>query len=254
MISTINVFGKELPLYGLFCTLGMIVAALVGMLICRKRKIPIFDLVASAVYVFIGAMIGSKLLFLALNLKVIIENHIPFMDVMKGGFVFYGGLIGGALGLLIYVKQYKLKLSEFLDVYAVCLPLGHALGRVGCFFGGCCYGIPHDSPISVVYTESAGITPLNTPLLPIQLIEATVLFFFFIIMLTLFLKTNLRVLPTVYLFMYSIARFVLEFFRGDKERGGVLGISTSQIISLIIIVALAIYLTIQFKKKKRVAD
>ena len=82
----------------------------------------------------------------------------------------------------------------------------------------------------------------------------TVLLIFFIIMLTLFLKTNLRVLPTVYLFMYSIARFVLEFFRGDKERGGVLGISTSQIISLIIIIALAVYLTIQFRKKKHVAN
>ncbi|MBE6582476.1 MAG: prolipoprotein diacylglyceryl transferase [Ruminococcaceae bacterium] len=252
--NVINIFGKELPLYGLFCTLGMAVAALVGMLICRKRKIPIFDLVSSAVYVFIGAMIGSKLLFLALNLKVIIENHIPFADVMRGGFVFYGGLIGGALGLLIYVKQFKLKLSDFLDVYAVCLPLGHAFGRVGCFFGGCCHGIPHDSPISVIYKTTAGNTPLNTPLLPIQLIEATVLFFFFIIMLTLLLKTNLRVLTTVYLFMYSIARFVLEFFRGDKARGGVLGISTSQIISLLIIILLAVYLTIQFRKKKHVAN
>lgn len=255
MISTINIFGKELPLYGLFCTLGMVVAALVGMLICRKRKIPIFDLVSSAVYVFIGGMIGSKLLFLIVSIKTIIEYRIPFVNLIMGGFVFYGGLIGGALGLFIYVKQYKLKLSEFLDVYAVCLPLGHALGRVGCFFGGCCYGIPHNSPISVIYKHTEGATPLNTPLLPIQLIEAAVLFVFFIIMLILFLKTNICVLPAIYLCMYAIARFVLEFFRGDKARGGVLGISTSQIISLAAILLLIVYIIIKhIKTKKRTAN
>ena len=252
--TILEVLGKEIPLYGLFCTLGMLVAGLVGMLICRKRELPIFDIVSSAVYVFIGGMIGSKLLFIVISLKTIIEYNVPFLDVIKGGFVFYGGLIGGALGLFICVKQFKMKLAPFLDVYAVCLPLGHALGRIGCFFGGCCYGIPHNSPISVVYTETYGNTPLNTPLLPIQLIEAAVLFIFFVIMLIMFLKTKTLALPTIYLFMYTIARFVLEFFRGDKERGGFLGISTSQIISLITIIALATYLIIHFTKKKRAAN
>ena len=254
MVSSINIFGKALPLYGLFCTLGMIVAALIGMLLCKKRKLEIFDLVGSAVYAFIGGMLGSKLLFIITSLKTIIENNIPFESLIKGGFVFYGGLIGGALGLFIYVKQFKMSLRDFLDVYAVCLPLGHAFGRVGCFFGGCCHGIPHDSPISVIYTHTEGTTLLNTPLLPVQLIEAAVLLIFFVIMLILFLKTKTRMLPIIYIFMYTVARFVLEFFRGDKVRGGALGISTSQIISLVIIAALAVYLTIRLKKKNHVAN
>ena len=238
MVSSINIFGKDLPLYGLFCTLGMIVAALIGMLLCKKRKLEIFDLVGSAVYAFIGGMLGSKLLFIITSLKTIIENNIPFESLIKGGFVFYGGLIGGALGLFIYVKQFKMTFPPFLDIYAVCLPLGHAIGRIGCFFGGCCYGMELHSPISVVYHDpkhyNPAQIPLDTPLLPVQLIEAAVLLIFFVIMLILFLKTKTRMLPIIYIFMYTVARFVLEFFRGDKVRGGVLGISTSQIISLVI--------------------
>lgn len=254
MITYINLFNREIPIYGICFYLGIIIAALTGALICKKRNIERFDLVGSAIYAFIGALLGSKLLFLAVSLKTIIENHIPFEAVLKGGFVFYGGLIGGILGLIIYVKQFKMSLPDFLDVYSVCLPLGHTFGRIGCFFGGCCYGIEHKSPISVIYTESAGNTPLHTPLLPIQLIESAVLFIFFFIMLSLFLKNRRGYLPIFYLIMYSIARFILEFFRGDKERGSLLGISTSQIISIVIVFLLTVYFVNQRKKKKRTAN
>ena len=254
MITYINLFGKNIPLYGICFYSGILISALTGAFLCKKRNIERFDLVGSAIYTFIGALIGSKILFLAVSLKTIIENHIPFEAVLKGGFVFYGGLIGGILGLIIYVKQFKTSLPDFLDVYSVCLPLGHAFGRIGCFFGGCCYGIEHESPISVIYTESAGSTPLHTPLLPIQLIESAVLFIFFFIMLSLFLKNRRGFLPALYLTMYSLARFILEFFRGDNERGSLLGISTSQIISIIIVFLPTVYFIIQYGKKKRTAN
>ncbi len=254
MITYINLFNREIPIYGICFYLGIVIAALTGALICKKRNIERFDLVGSAIYAFIGALLGSKLLFLAVSLKTIIENHIPFEAVLKGGFVFYGGLIGGVLGLIIYVKQFKMISTDFFDVYSVCLPLGHAFGRVGCFFGGCCYGIEHKSPISIVYYESAGNTPLNTPLLPIQLIEAAALLLIFFVMMALFLKDEFRFLPALYLLIYSTVRFVLEFFRGDKERGSLLGISTSQIISIVIVFLLTVYFVNQQKRKKRTAN
>lgn len=256
MISYIKLFDTKIPLYGICFYFGMIIAALVGALICKKRAIEHFDLVGSAVYTFIGAITGSKLLFLIVSFKTIIERNIPIEAVLKGGFVFYGGLIGGLIGLIIYVKQFRMRLSDFLNVYTVCLPLGHAFGRVGCFFGGCCYGIEHESPFSVIYTETAGNSPLHTPLLPIQLIEAVVLLIFFIIMLILFLKNICNFIPTIYLTMYSVARFVIEFFRGDAERGALLGISTSQIISIVIVLLSLIYHVIHNKNannKKRTA-
>lgn len=256
LISSIELFNTKIPIYGICFYFGILIAAVIGAIICKERKIERFDLVGSAVYTFIGAIIGSKLLFLTVSFKTIIENHVPLEAVIKGGFVFYGGLLGGLFGLIIYVKQFKMRLSDFLDVYSVCLPLGHAFGRVGCFFGGCCYGIEHKSPISVIYTETVGNTPLHTPLLPIQLIESVVLMTFFLIMLILFIRGNCRFLPTLYLVMYSVARFIIEFFRGDIERGGLFGISTSQIISIIIVLLSLIYHVIHKKNvhvKKRTA-
>ena len=158
------------------------------------------------------------------------------MQVMQGGFVFYGGLIGGLLGLIIYVKAFKMEFFSFSDVCAAVIPLGHALGRVGCYTAGCCYGIPYDGFGAVVYTNTLGHTPLNTPLLPIQLIEALCLLVLFVVMIVLYNKIKTKGAVTgIYLVGYGILRFVLEFFRGDLERGHLL-LSTSQWISIAMVI------------------
>lgn len=237
------IFGKEIPLYGLMFYGGIVLAAAVALIISKRRKIEAFDMVSSAIYCMIGAMIGSKLLFIAVSYKEIIRLQIPFINVIKGGFVFYGGLIGGIIGLLIYSKQYKLSLADFFDIYAVVLPLGHAIGRIGCFFAGCCYGIPHDGSFSCTYVSVVGETPTGVPLLPIQLIESASLLVLFAVLLTLFLKTDRNgLIPTVYALSYAMIRFVLEFFRGDKERGFFGALSTSQLISILIAVAACAYI------------
>lgn len=259
----LELFGRQIPLYGVFFFAGIFVAGLIAVLICKYKQVSKFDMVSSGVYTMIGAMIGSKLLFLIVSWKDIMElktaNNIPMSDILmaviKGGFVFYGGLIGGALGLIIYTVQYKMKLSDLIDIYAVVLPLGHALGRVGCYFGGCCYGIPHDGAFSVTYTQTAGMTPLGVPLLAVQIIEALVLYCLFWILLGVFMlhseKTYLCV--KIYAVAYSVIRFVLEFFRGDKERGGFLFLSTSQWISILIFfifIAKIIYDVLKHKTRR----
>ena len=199
----------------------------------------------------IGAIIGAKLLFLIVSWEDIIKYNIPLVDVIKGGFVFYGGLIGGFLGLLIYASIYKIKLNKFLDIYAAVIPLGHAFGRVGCFFAGCCYGMEHDGFLSFTYTETAGTTPLGVPLLPIQLIEAACLILIFgVLMLVLFKVNKVGVVYKVYIVAYAIVRFVLEYFRGDGERGKFLFLSTSQWVSVgLIILCVAIILYDKYWKK-----
>lgn len=234
MPDSLEILGKDVPLYGLCFFGGIALAALAAFFIVKKTKIfPLFDLTCSAVYVMIGAMIGAKLLFVAVSIEDIIELKIPLVNVIKGGFVFYGGLIGGLLGLFIYAKQFKMSFSMFLELYSVVLPLGHSLGRVGCFFGGCCYGMEYDGPFSVVYTETVGMTPLNVELLPIQLIEALGLLLLFFLLLILYFKARDKIsCVAVYAILYSLMRFILEFFRGDAERGVFFGVSTSQIISI----------------------
>ncbi len=244
----LEIFGKQLPLYGLLFYIGVALAAGVAFFICKKKKLERFDLAGSAVYTMIGALIGSKLLFLIVSWDEIIALKVDYgfptgailESIIKGGFVFYGGLIFGALGLLVYTIQFKMKLSQFADIYCTVLPLGHAFGRVGCFHGGCCYGIPYDGPLSYTYKFPIGVsfTVDNVPRLPVQLIEACCLLVLFAILMVVYFKAKKSFMCLwTYALCYSVIRFVLEFFRGDKERGGFLGISTSQWISLIIFAA-----------------
>ncbi len=249
-----SVFGKTIPFYGLFYFIGIGVAATVALLLRKKSKISAFDLVCSAVYTMIGAIFGAKLLFLLVSMEQIIELKLSFEAILKGGFVFYGGLIGGALGLFVYVKQFKLKFFDYFDLYAVVLPLGHAFGRVGCFTAGCCYGIPYDGFGSYTYRYAAdAATPIGVPLLPIQLIEACCLFILFIVLLIFYAKkhTSKGFCLTVYACSYSILRILLEFFRGDKERGLFFGISTSQWISLLLFIGILTFRVVIFMKNRK---
>ena len=146
--------------------------------------------------------------------------------------------------------MYKLNTLKFFDLFALVMPLGHAIGRVGCFYSGCCYGMHYDGPFSVEYTKTLGMTPLNTPLFPIQLIEALLLMILFSVLMFMYFKMRKAGLITAtYLYAYSVIRFVLEFFRGDLERGLVFGLSTSQIVSIVIVVFVTTLLIVKSKKK-----
>lgn len=237
----ITILGHDLPLYGIFFYLGIAAAAVVALLLRRRVGIEPFDIAGSGIYIMIGAVIGAKLLFLSVSARQLIEQHIPLEAAIKGGFVFYGGLFGGALGLIIYVRQFHMKLSGFAELYTTVLPLGHALGRVGCFFAGCCYGIPWEH--GYIYHATVGATPLGVPLLPIQLIEAGILLVLFAVqMITLLRRPRAYRNTVIYFTAYPALRFVLEFFRGDSERGRLLWLSTSQWVSLIILLALTLIL------------
>ncbi len=243
------------PVYGIMYFTGIALAALVAVFICKKRELPKYDLIYSAVYSMIGAAVGAKLLFIIISLPKVLAMGYGLTDsliiLMSGGFVFYGGFIGGFLGLLIYCKQFKMKFLPFIDVYATVLPLGHAIGRIGCLFGGCCYGMEYDGPFAVEYHYSlSATTPIGVPLLPTQLIEATGLLIIFALLLTLYLKgAKVGTVPVVYIFCYTVMRFILEFFRSDSERGSLLGITTSQWISLALI-AITVASAIYYRSKK----
>lgn len=252
MVYSFSLFGREIPLYGLFFYLGIAVAVCAALILLKKKKVmPAYELAYSAVFTMIGAILGAKLLFLAINLPALISMQISLIAAIKGGFVFYGGFIGGLLGLYIYVKIYKLPFFDYADLFAAVVPLGHAFGRVGCFFGGCCYGMPYDGPLHVVYTQTAGMTPLGVPLFPVQLLESVLLVLLFAVLFVLYLKTNRpRLICAVYLLSYAVMRFCLEFLRYDAERGGFWGLSTSQWISLAVAVAVAVFFIVCKKKAK----
>ena len=250
MNTTLNLFEKGISIYGILSTLGLILSLLVVYAFARKDKFEFFDFTLVVVITLISAFIGSKLTFILVSFDTIIQIF-KLYSVMQalniigtGGFVFYGGLIGGFVGLIITTKIRKESVFKYTNLFALALPLGHAVGRVGCFFAGCCYGVEYNGIFSHTYKNALDAsTPIGKPLLAIQLIEAFVLVILFIALLIIYLKTNKRhnLVTWIYIISYAIIRFVLEFLRGDVERGALLNLSTSQWISLAILLFVGVY-------------
>lgn len=236
-VNGFNIFGREIPFYGLLFVLGFAVAVLTAIPKARRMGISFTEIACSAVFAGVGGILGAKLLSVLTSIHYIIEYHISFLDIIRNGFVFYGGLLGGALGLLIYAKAFREPIPRYFDLYAAGTALGHAFGRVGCFFSGCCYGLPTAGGFFVVYQSAIDPnTPLGIPLLPIQLIESFCLVVIYAVCeIVFYCGKRQGASAAAYAFLYATTRFVLEFFRGDPIRGLLGGLSTSQYISLAII-------------------
>lgn len=263
MFYSFTFLGREIPMYAVCMWLGVAVSAGVACFLAKKRDgMTAFDIIVSAIYTMIGALAGAKLLYLAISWhdvwRVIELKGYGFWDsffyLLNSGFVFYGGFIGGFLALVLYIKQFKRDMLDYMTVYATVLPLGHALGRIGCFCGGCCYGMKYDGIFAVdfpVYPTMEGSPVVSR--LPIQLFEAAGLVLIFMLLIFLYYRVPKKpILPLwTYLIAYPVLRFVLEFFRGDEARGGFWFLSTSQWISLgILTVAGTVFYLTQVKKKE----
>ena len=175
---------------------------------------------------------------------------------MRGGFVFYGGLLGGLFGIYLGGKILKIPVWEYAQNTIPVIPLAHGFGRLGCLMAGCCYGVPYDGAGAIAYTTSIA-APLNTPLFPVQGLEAVCEFMVSMILCFYIAhcRKHKRKLYSVeiYLVCYACIRFVLEFLRYDFiERGAILGMSTSQWISIALIVIVVINRAWKSKKKSRI--
>ncbi len=222
--------------YGLMVGIGIVVAYLLVEYLADKKKLavePVFGLTISCV---VGGFIGSKCLYTLTRLEDIIKNPSVIKDVATG-WVVYGGIIGGILTAVIYCRIKKMEFMRYLDVAMPAVALAQGLGRIGCFLAGCCYGMETDGWCAVTFTDSA-FAPNNVPLVPTQLISSGLDFILFAVLIFLLFKLKAPgQVGGVYLILYSIGRFVLEFFRGDLVRGSVGTLSTSQFISFFTVIA-----------------
>ncbi len=209
----------------------------------------IFDL---CFYLVLAAILGSRLLFVAINYPFYIDNPLQIFALWKGGLVFYGGLIGALVTGAWYMKRHGLALWKITDILAPSIALGQAIGRLGCFAAGCCYGKPADLSWAVTFTDAYCLAPTGIPLHPTQLYSSGAALIVFILLLIIyrFRKFKGQVFWG-YVGLYSISRFILEHFRGD-ERGFIhlLGqsISTSQLISGIALIVAIIMLLVLRKR------
>jgi len=198
----------------------------------------------------LAGILGGKL-FLIFEEPSLYLHH-PEKLISGSGFVFYGSLLLAIPIMLWYFRKIKISVPGMLDVMAIVTCIVHGFGRIGCFMAGCCYGIPTDSFLGVIFTDTkCQAEPLNTPLHPTQLYEAALIFT--IMTGLLFYKSRKKFngqLFLLYLMTYAFGRGVLELFRGDIQRGFIIEgiLSNSQFISLLVIVV-ALFFYIRLKRK-----
>jgi phosphatidylglycerol:prolipoprotein diacylglycerol transferase len=191
------------------------------------------------IYIIISALIGAKLLLLLTEFNTFRANPRELLTLARSGGVFYGGLIVAVTVALWYIRRAGLPLWTTCDMFAPGIALGHVVGRFGCLFAGCCYGKPTTAPWGITFTDSFAAanvgTPLGIPLHPTQLYEAGAELLILILLLATERKGRLFGGRTfwLYLLLYAVSRFVIEFYRGDP-RGAIGMFSTSQFISLIL--------------------
>ncbi|MDR2168277.1 MAG: prolipoprotein diacylglyceryl transferase [Clostridiales bacterium] len=257
MFPFFDFFGRSLPLYGIMGVVGLFAAAAVAHLRAKKQGLVFMDMALGVLILGVGLVVGGSLMFAIVQMPIIWENRALFWDAplhflsrVFGGMVFYGGLFGALIALPIYSKVIKRDIPTILGLLVPVLPLAHGIMRIGCFLAGCCYGIPHET-LGIAFTNAPS-APNNIPLLPVQLIEAAANFLIFAA-LWLYSKKprNPLVLLAIYGLSYATIRFALEFLRGDAARGFVLGLSTSQFISILIILASITTLVLIHRKQKK---
>lgn len=250
MYPFIELGAFRLPVYSLCIMLGIAAGLLAALVRSRKLKLDKNDILHIFLLASIGLIVGGKILFLLTSVGDIwnvlhSEQPLNALGYVFGGFVYYGGLIGGILAVLWYLRRYKLPVWEYLDCAMVSVPLMHAFGRVGCFFAGCCHGIQIDPPWGVYFANPL-VVRTDISYLPIQLYEASLNLLIFAALSIVYRKHSLKngAITAMYFISYAVMRFTLEFFRGDTDRGELFGFSTSQWISVLFL-AIGIFLLIR---------
>jgi len=225
--------------YGVLLAAAYLIGLQLALVRARHRGLDPARMLDLGVYIIIAALVGAKLLLLVTEFDTYRSHPAELLSLLRAGGVFYGGLIGAVLVAFWYMGRHGLPLWTTCDLFAPGIALGHVVGRVGCLMAGCCWGRETTLPWGITFTDSFSHTlvgtPLGMPLHPTQLYEAGAE----LLILGLLLATERKGRPFPgrtfwgYLLLYAVSRFAIEFFRNDP-RGAVLGVSTSQFISLVL--------------------
>ncbi len=241
-IGPITIYG-----YGSWIAIGIIAAFWLGAREAGRVGLSKKIVVDIAFWTVIVAFLASKIGLIFEDPSFYPGN---LKELLRSGGVFYAGLIGGFVFMVILLFAKKMPFWKTMDVYALVVPLAHGFGREGCFSAGCCYGRPTDVPWGVVFHsqfahEHVG-TPLGVKIHPVQLYESLLNFSLFFILYFIVRKRKKfdGLISALYLIGYGLIRFHDEYYRGDPGRGWVIhgsspwtSLSTPQFISLILIIS-----------------
>jgi phosphatidylglycerol:prolipoprotein diacylglycerol transferase len=238
----ISIGGFTLHTYGVLVATGIAAGVWLSARLGKQRGFDPNRMVDLGVWMVVAGVVGSKLLMYAEN-----PSEVFSLASLQAAGVFYGGFLAAAGVFLWYTHKYRMPWLATGDCFVPGLALGHAIGRIGCFAAGCCWGHACPYPWAVTFTDPyankvVGV-PLNVPLHPSQLYESAALFAICGVLLWIFHRRDSSAQPAgqtfaAYLMLYGAARFLLEYTRDLSEDPVILNLfSLSQVIALALVVA-----------------
>lgn len=235
----------NVPTYGFLVALGVLIGLWISVRNSQKQGIDPDHAWNLGILVVLCGILGAKILYIINDWSTYAAHpgEIFSLSTLQAGGVFSGGLIAALLAAAWYIRKHHMPALGTCDAFAPGLALGHAIGRIGCFSAGCCYGKPTTHWWGVTFTNPLAAelvgTPLNQKLQPTQLFESAVeLANFFLLTWMLKRKKFEGQVFGAYLVLYGVARYFLEFIRDDPGRGSVFGgiMSGTQLISIFLVI------------------
>jgi len=223
--------------YGVFIALGFLTGIVLALREAKRVGEKPENILDLSFYSIIAAIVGSRLFYIILNYQYYIENPLEMIKIWSGGLVFYGGFVLALIVGIWYIRKSHLPLWKTADVMAPSIAIGQAIGRLGCFSAGCCYGKVTTLPWAVTFSNPECLANLGVPRHPTQLYSSlNDLFIFLILTVVKRFKKFDGLLIWLYVLLYSITRSIIEIFRGD-DRGLVFGgtLSISQFIGIVLV-------------------
>ncbi|MBR4079387.1 MAG: prolipoprotein diacylglyceryl transferase [Christensenellaceae bacterium] len=243
-----HILGTEISAYAALALIGLIAGLCIGEYTRRHIGLSRGGLLSFTLFCMIGAVVGAKLLFMIVEWERTVSDLKGVL--FGGGFVFYGGLLMSFFTAWLWCRKTHTPMLPMLDIFFPGVTLFHAFGRVGCFLAGCCYGCETTSALGVCFPEG-GYAPAEIPLMPVQLFEAAFLLILTVVLVIILKRSRISGTTfSIYLIAYAFWRFVIEFFRSDP-RGSLFGLSTSQLISILLLIfGTMLYRRIRSEKEK----
>ena len=232
--------------YGLLLAVAFFLAVMLAVREAKRVGVDPDVMMDLSFYALLAALVGSRVFYVITSWEEFRDNPVDIVRFWRGGLVFYGGLIFAFLVGLWYVRKHRLNFTQLADIVAPAIPLGQAIGRLGCFAAGCCYGLPAGVPWAVTFTHPESLAPRGIPLHPTQVYESAAAFSIFLLLMAIRKKERFRGrLFWIYLLLYSSARFTIEFFR-DDPRGWVIpqALSSAQAVAIPAVI-LAVYMLVR---------
>lgn len=241
----------SIPSYGVALALAFLLAIGLARQTTHSLHtlVPMDDaaLIDWAMWTMVGGLIGGRLLYVLLNWEVYTQRPQEILALWHGGLVWYGGLLGGLLATVLYLRRRGEGVWRGIDQVVPFVALGHAVGRIGCFANGCCYGKPTSAWFGVQFPG------FPQPVVPTQLFESASLLVLYLILRARQIPSVLRrpgTLFGLYLIGYGLIRWTLEFWRAHQPLVWA-GLTLHQLISLVLIV---VGVTLLTAKQRHVAD